>query len=113
MSGSIIHVVTGCYVNNQEKLLVVRKRNTTAFMLPGGKPEAGESSEVTLRREWQEELGVTPTGSLTLLGQFQADAANEQGYQVRATAYLIHHIGNESLNDDDKVSDNNDKHILS
>lgn len=108
MSDSIIHVVTGCFINHREELLVVRKRRTTAFMLPGGKPEAGESSEATLRREWQEELGVTPTGSLTLLGQFQANAANEQGYQVMATTYLVHQIANESHSDEDKISDNDD-----
>jgi len=108
MSDSIIHVVAGCYVNNREELLIVRKHNTTAFMLPGGKPEANELPEVTLKREWQEELGVTPTGHLELLGHFQADAANEQGYQVMATTYLVHQIANESHSDGDKISDNDD-----
>lgn len=44
----LIHVVTGCLFNQNAELLVVRKRNTERFMLPGGKPEAGESPPATL-----------------------------------------------------------------
>ena len=33
------------------RLFLVRKRNTAAFMQPGGKIEAGEDALATLRRE--------------------------------------------------------------
>lgn len=39
------------------KLLVVRKKGGTLWILPGGKPEAGEIDENALRREVHEELG--------------------------------------------------------
>jgi len=40
-----------------ERLLVVRKRGDTLFILPGGKPEGTESDLQTLSRELREELG--------------------------------------------------------
>ncbi|WP_338029812.1 NUDIX hydrolase [Gluconacetobacter takamatsuzukensis] len=69
-------------------LLVVRKRGTASFMLPGGKGEPEESEAETLQRELHEELGcrLRPEG-LVLLGRFEAPAANEPGCVVRAAIY--------------------------
>lgn len=44
---------------NGKRILLVRKRGTTAFILPGGKPEPGESELETLAREIDEELGCS------------------------------------------------------
>lgn len=52
------------------RLLTLRKRGTSRFMLPGGKPEPGESPAEAAVRECREELGIQlKTGELRLLGQ--------------------------------------------
>ena len=56
-----VNVVAGL-IQRDGALLVCQRRRGAAFALqwefPGGKLEAGESSETALRRELQEELGV-------------------------------------------------------
>ncbi|WP_231916295.1 NUDIX hydrolase [Microbacterium karelineae] len=70
------------------ELLTVRKRGTTMFMQPGGKPDPGESAVDAAVREVREELGVVLDPlELRLLGVFEAPAANEGGYAVRATVF--------------------------
>ncbi|WP_237189318.1 NUDIX domain-containing protein [Rothia nasimurium] len=44
--------------NSLGEVLTVRKRGTTGFMLPGGKPEPGETAEETARREAAEDVNV-------------------------------------------------------
>jgi len=49
-------------------------------MLPGGKPEPGESAAKAAVRECAEEVGAVPDpGSSRRIGVFVADAANEPG----------------------------------
>ena len=82
-----IHVSAAVIVDG-DRLLLVRKAGTTAFMQPGGKPEPGETGAETLSRELQEELGVrVPAGELRALGEFTASAANEPGFLVVADVF--------------------------
>ena len=71
-----------------DRLLTVRKSGTSRFMLPGGKPELGESPKEAAVRECREELGVQlDIRKLRLLGHWHAPAANENGRTVAATVY--------------------------
>jgi 8-oxo-dGTP diphosphatase len=83
----IVEVVGAVIVDAQGRLLTVRKRGTSRFMLPGGKREAGEDDLAALARELFEELGVTLLRAEPF-GRFEAPAANEPGAVVRSHAYL-------------------------
>lgn len=68
--------------------LTVRKRGTSMFMFPGGKPEHGESPAQTAIRELDEELGVTlEEDRLELIGTFSAPAANEPDHVVESVVF--------------------------
>jgi len=70
------------------RILLVRKRETHRFMLPGGKIESGESPDQTAVREAHEELGVMlDVDRLVLLGDWTAPAANEGGRTVHGHIY--------------------------
>ncbi|WP_349828230.1 NUDIX hydrolase [Brevibacterium litoralis] len=73
----------------EDSLLMVRKRGTTSFMLPGGKPEPGETAEAAIVREISEELGFAPDpADLVELGTWTTAAANEAGHTVTGTVFL-------------------------
>jgi 8-oxo-dGTP diphosphatase len=84
----IVEVVGAIVRDAEGRLLTVRKRGTTRFMLPGGKREPGEDDFTALARELTEELSVTLTAA-SLLGDFEAPAANEPNATVRSHVYLV------------------------
>jgi 8-oxo-dGTP diphosphatase len=88
----IVEVVGAVIRDADGRLLTVRKRGTSRFMLPGGKREPGEDDLTALAREVCEELGVEVTAA-SLLGDFEAAAANEPGAIVRSRAFVVEIAG--------------------
>lgn len=83
VSAAIIRDVNGNF-------LLVRKKGTSAFMFPGGKPEPGETPDQTLIRELDEELKLrVAPDDLTFLGTFRATAANEANTDVLADVFIV------------------------
>lgn len=84
----LIRVAAVVFRDGEGRVLTVRKRDTERFMLPGGKPEAGEEFIDTAAREVDEELGldVTPD-DLDVLGRFSSDAANEPGHVLESHVF--------------------------
>ncbi|MFI7865665.1 NUDIX domain-containing protein [Ectopseudomonas khazarica] len=83
-----LHIAAACLFDERGHLLLVRKRNTRFFMLPGGKREAGEDALAALGRELFEELELRlAADALHALGQFQAAAANEADTWLQADIY--------------------------
>lgn len=87
---AVIRIVAAIAVNERGELLMVRKRGTEAFMLPGGKPGAGESALDALTREVGEELdcGIDRVACRSL-GVFRAPAANEPGFTVEGELFSV------------------------
>lgn len=85
---TVIRIVAAVIVDERGRLLLVRKRGTTAFMQPGGKLEPGESPVDALGREVREELGVGMT-DVRELGHHTAVAANEPGHSVAADLFFV------------------------
>ena len=90
MIARIISVVAALIRDREGRVLLVRKRGTSAFMQPGGKRDAGENDVDALSREITEELGCrVMNSSAQALGVFDCAAANEPGFQVRAAVYAV------------------------
>ena len=82
-------IVSAVVMHNADgNILHVRKRGTSKLMLPGGKPEPGESFAAAAMREFAEELGGSLSPEhLTEVGTFRAPAANEAGFEVEGHVF--------------------------
>ena len=90
MDAATIKVVAALIRDHAGRVLLVRKRGTAMFMQPGGKRDIGEDDVAALSREIAEELGcVLVPASVRPLGEFDAVAANEPGFRVRAHLYGV------------------------
>ncbi|QBD75532.1 NUDIX domain-containing protein [Ktedonosporobacter rubrisoli] len=82
-----IHTV-GLAIFQDARLLLVRKRNTMKFMLPGGKIDPGESETECIVREIYEELqSHVQLETLRFLGNYTDLAANELDAMVTMKLY--------------------------
>ena len=82
-----LHLATACLIH-QQQLLVVRKRGSRFWMLPGGKIDAGETAAQALLRELEEELQWNAAHTrFSLLGHFDNIAANEANTRVQAHVF--------------------------
>src|SRR5258707_9319946 len=90
MDTGTIKIVAALIRDDAGRVLLVRKRGTTAFMQPGGKRDPGEDDVAALSREIAEELGCRVVrASIRPLGEFDAVAANEPGFRGQASLYGI------------------------
>jgi 8-oxo-dGTP pyrophosphatase MutT (NUDIX family) len=90
VSPRTLRIAAALLLNPEGQTLLVRKRDTTAFMQPGGKIEAHELPVHALARELEEELGlVIDPAQASFLGQFSAPAANEPGFVVQAEIFQL------------------------
>lgn len=71
------------------KILIVRKRGASLFLMPGGQPETGETEIETLAREITEETTASLSAKdLRFFGEFEDTAANDPGAVVRMKVYV-------------------------
>jgi 8-oxo-dGTP diphosphatase len=90
MSTHKIIIASALLLNADKDLLVVRKKNSNFYMLPGGKVEGNESYKQTLLRELQEELNLELKESdFKYLGQHETGAANEQNTIVQGNIFIL------------------------
>lgn len=87
---TVIRIAAAVITDEANRILLVRKRDTSVWMQPGGKLEPGESPDHTLARELHEELGLTlDPRDFEHWGRFAADAANEAGHTVDCDIYRV------------------------
>jgi 8-oxo-dGTP pyrophosphatase MutT (NUDIX family) len=85
-----IAICAALVVDRAGRMLLVRKRGTSAFLQPGGKPEPGETPVQTIARELDEELGLRiALERFELLGTFEDAAANEPDHRVVGHAFHV------------------------
>ncbi len=71
------------------RLLVLEEADQELYLMPGGRPEAGEDLPQALSRELNEELGVKlDTTTLRYLGAFEDAAAGREDATVHLELYL-------------------------
>ncbi len=88
----------GLLVLKDKKFLINRKKGTTLFLMPGGKPEQNESIEDCLVREIKEEHACSLVReSISYFGDFEDVAANEPNTLVCITLYLGTIVGIPSI----------------
>ena len=79
----------GLVIIKDGKFLINRKRGTSLFLMPGGKPERGESVEECLIREIMEEHSCgLKEDSIKLFDEFEDVAANKPDTIISMKVYI-------------------------
>jgi len=85
-----IVICSAMILNPEGELLMVRKKGSKYFQLPGGKIAVGESDSEALVRELREELQFdTEPATLQFIGRHVTQAVNERDTLVEGYIYLI------------------------
>lgn len=83
-----IYIASAVILNNENELLLVRKKNSSFFQLVGGKIQEDETELQTLVREIREETGlVIPQDAFFFLGRHTTKAVNEEDTLVHGRIY--------------------------
>ena len=97
MSHKTTHIfeAVGYIHTENRKLLLAKSKKNTAYYMPGGKVNEGESNIQALVREIGEELSVNLKPETVLFhGVFEAQAHGKpEGTRVRMTCYVGEHEG--------------------
>jgi 8-oxo-dGTP diphosphatase len=87
---NVLKIAAAVVSDPDGRLLLVRKHNTSFFMQPGGKIDAGETALRALCRELKEELGLQVNeDQLIPLGVHSAPAANEPDMVLEAHLFSL------------------------
>lgn len=90
MSENKIIIAAALLLNADKDLLVVRKKKSKFYMLPGGKVEFMESHIQTLLRELKEELDLEfAAEDFKYLGQHETKAVNEANTIVQGNIFIL------------------------
>lgn len=90
MSTNKIIIASALIQNKQGELLVVRKRNSEFYMLPGGKVQNNETLIQALIRELKEELNMDfCEHDFSFLGQHESIAVNEKNTIVQGNIFRL------------------------
>lgn len=85
-----IVICSAMILRPQGELLVVRKKSSQFFQLPGGKMAPGEDNEHALARELMEELRFDISGTrVSFIGTHVTKAVNEADTLVEGHIYCI------------------------
>jgi 8-oxo-dGTP diphosphatase len=78
----------GLVLVRDEHVLLVRRNTSPILILPGGKPEGGETDEQTLAREIEEELHCRlDPARLEYLGEYEDELADDPSRRVVIRLY--------------------------
>ncbi|WP_180139996.1 NUDIX domain-containing protein [Acinetobacter sp. YH12043] len=88
MSNKVITIAAAIILNEQNQILLVRKKHTDFFMHVGGKLEPNELPEAALSREVLEETGCEME-ILSYIGKYETVAANELNHSLVSYLYQV------------------------
>ncbi|MCU4630944.1 NUDIX domain-containing protein [Acinetobacter variabilis] len=88
MSNKVITIAAAIILNEQNQILLVRKKDTDFFMHVGGKLEPNELPEAALSREVLEETGCEME-ILSYISKYETVAANELNHSLVSYLYQV------------------------